>query len=369
MNISPAQVEALNAAVVQYVRDRPQSWRSGMIEFYIYSIQPERNSMTFSFWLKHRHPYQECCAVFGDTGRFMLFLCGTLRELGLEYRLPSQPVQIATAMDIGAGLGQNFPDMKGSGSSHIKLPSSGMASYPMAQAVRTSEDLKPEPPSVPWAAGTQTRVNTASSFHSTPSEVSSSADNGIYLERVQQATSRWVDIKAGDIAQVWRPAQQKFKSCDLQAVSSDSRSIVAPELNLPPTFNYDLLAPLGSQAHGAQAQGGSAGTFTVSLPHLAHSGINENAGHDPPSVLLQPRASQAGQSPGVAASYSRSLSGPGLRLPLALSQQHGSSRSVPPKAIPGTSITRADSMSSSGIASSGIGKRIELSHTAPSLVG
>jgi len=127
MNITPAQVEALNAAVVAYVRDRPHSWRSGMIEFYIYSIQPERNSMTFSFWLKHRQPFQDCCAVFGDTGRFMLFLCGTLRELGLEYVLPNQPVQISKAMDIGAGLGQGPEDMaSGSRPAHS-------TSFPVAQ--------------------------------------------------------------------------------------------------------------------------------------------------------------------------------------------------------------------------------------------
>ena len=94
LDVSPAQLEALNGAVVAYIRDRPMAWRSGIIEFYVYSIHPERNSMTVAFWLKHRLPYQQCVTVFADVGSFLLFIASTLRSLHVDYRMPKQPIEI-----------------------------------------------------------------------------------------------------------------------------------------------------------------------------------------------------------------------------------------------------------------------------------
>ncbi len=94
LDATPAQLEALNGAVVGYIRDRPMAWRSGIIEFYVYSIHPERNSMTVAFWLKHRLPYQQCVTVFADVGSFLLFVASTLRNLRVDYRMPKQPIEI-----------------------------------------------------------------------------------------------------------------------------------------------------------------------------------------------------------------------------------------------------------------------------------
>ncbi len=378
MNITPAQVEALNAAVVAYVRDRPQSWRSGMIEFYIYSIQPERNSMTFSFWLKHRQPYQDCCAVFGDTGRFMLFLCGTLRELGLEYALPSQPVQISKAMDIGAGFSDASNDMRKrpAGGSGAPGPGTFPAAHPTGRPsqvfARPSSQLSQGPP-----AGSQPSFDN-SSMGSVQEPHAVTPDDNL-LDKVHQATSRWVDVKAGDIAQVWRPELQKFKASDVKEMQQEApRGQLS--LGLPALPQSSHPQPYASML-GDHQQGNGASSQPMRLHQSSIDGHSDN-------TILSPECRNSGSAGVVAnpnehanrpAAMPRSSSGPQPHTHQEHAQRSQSARGMDKLPSGGSRGTRgsdgvqvqhrATIAVPSQAAAAKSGKPIELSHSVPSFGG
>jgi len=362
MNITPAQVEALNAALVAYVRDRPQSWRSGMIEFYIYSIQPERNSMTFSFWLKHRQPFQDCCAVFGDTGRFMLFLCGTLRELGLEYVLPNQPVQISKAMDIGAGLGQGPEDMaSGSRPAHS-------TSFPVAQPLPVFAQARQLSSQ---NSGTPPMDQPEHNAHEEPA--SGLLDNNL-LDKVHAATSRWVDVKAGDIAQVWRPDQQKFKTSDLQEMQQEAPqgqvSLGLPALHGGAPAAYTaMFAPTESHQPSGSPQP------TRLPPTAAHETGSDGGGHFSPlgrtsGSMEQSHTGDIARS--ASAQLPRTASGPQLvHSGSSLLQVTGLSTAGRQHSSARNSLSGSVGAFGGGDAAAApkTGKPIELSHSVPSFGG
>ncbi len=208
MDATPEQLEAMNGAVVNYVRNRPQSWRSGVIEFHIYSLNPERNSMSVAFWLRHRHPFQNGTAVFGDTSLFLLFVSRLFKKMGIRYSLPKQPIEI---------LGQRGVDIMGDDdlSAPERLKAEKVRSEGRSQALHADEAM----PS-PEGSKKKSKLSSISSRRSkrynwsdSESEDEDATDHANHdavrrLAAAESTSHHYQDIKMGSIAQIWRDEQR-----------------------------------------------------------------------------------------------------------------------------------------------------------------
>jgi len=205
IDASPEQLEAMNGAVVNYVRNRPQSWRSGVIEFHIYSLNPDRNSMSVAFWLRHRHPFQNGTAVFGDTSLFLLFVSRTLKKMGIRYHLPRQPIEI---------MGQRGVDVMGDDDltpEQRKVAERARADH-HHQALHAEEHM-PHPPCKTSGGGISSRRSKRYGWSDSESEDEDATDhansNAVRRLAAAESTSHcYQDIKMGSIAQIWRDEQR-----------------------------------------------------------------------------------------------------------------------------------------------------------------
>ena len=230
MDATPEQLEAMNGAVVNYVRNRPQSWRSGVIEFHIYSLNPDRNSMSVAFWLRHRHPFQNGTAVFGDTSLFLLFVSRLFKKMGIRYRLPKQPIEI---------LGQRGVDILGDDdlSAKDRQLAEKTRSECRQEALRAEEHPAHSPRKGSLSA-ISSRKSKRYAWSDSESEDEDATDhansNAVHRLAAAEGTSHgYQDIKMGSIAQLWRDEQRVHVPVAPPADDSEAWETAVPDLRRP----------------------------------------------------------------------------------------------------------------------------------------
>ena len=234
LDTTPQQLERLNAEVVSYVRARPSSWVSGVIECYIYSADPARNSMLVSFWLKHRLSFQQVLRVFGDKSAFILFLLRTMKQLGIQYSMPHQPVDLV-------GNGVRPP----SALPLANLPATGHPEQPMDQSGPPTVLSGPAPVLLPTSLG-----------------MGSPPNSGAVPPLPRKHAENFPDIMLGSIATLWRKDAKKFG-----VPRSDSDG------SLSTMGGREGGMPTAAEGGGADEQGGRGGLRQRGVAQ-AHRGVS-----------------------------------------------------------------------------------------------
>ncbi len=281
MDATPEQLEALAAAAVSYVRDRPTAWRSGFISFQLYTINTERNSFSAGFWLRHKLPFQNSSVVHGDAGRFMLFLAKTLQRLELRYSLPTQPVQIHAGVADNAW--KQFHE----------------STEPPAQGSTEHEGLS-KPVSSAGASGHgfagMTELLNRTGVSRLPSKQVASPeptheqrykDAIERLQSVENAAKEWQDIVLGDVSKLWRMNLRKFTAPPLDA--SHAAGDVDSSQAAGGTTLGDLLQSAAAEgakaAIAAMQEQRAAEAPSVAAPGAAAAGSPHGAPHATASTM------------------------------------------------------------------------------------